>query len=198
MKSPFRRLASDLLALPSMKWLGLGIAAWVAGGCLLPQEEEYLNELPTPRNRPPRIVEKQVQPPDRIIRGYGSDELCELQFSVVVEDPDLGDELSAHWFIDYDPSQPRGADNVDTIGSGARPVRDQFSYFNPKFNSVEFSRLNTPGDHVVEVVVSDNGLVGREPNAFIHKLQDGTDFKDPGYTATYVWFVRTEPGGGCQ
>jgi hypothetical protein len=181
-----------------MKWLGLGLAVWAGGGCLLPQEEDYLNEFPIPRNRPPRIVEKQVQPPDRIIRGYGSD-TCELQFSVAVEDPDLGDNLTAHWFIDYDPTQPRGADNVDTLGSGDRELRDPRADFNPRFGSVEYSRLNTPGEHVVEVIVSDNGLVGREANPFIHRLQDGTDFKDPGYTATYVWFVRTEPAGGdCQ
>jgi hypothetical protein len=180
-----------------MKWLGLGVAVWASGGCLLPQEESYLNEFPIPRNRPPRIVEKQVQPSERIIRGYGSD-VCELQFSVIVEDPDLADSLSAYWFIDYDPNQPRGADNVDPIASGDKAVRDQRSYFTPQFGSVEYSRLNTPGEHVIEVVVSDNGLVGREPQPFIRTLPDGTDFKDPGYTTTYVWFVRTEPGGGCE
>ncbi len=180
-----------------MKWLGLGVAVWASGGCLLPQEENYLNEFPIPRNRPPRIVEKQVQPSERIIRGYGSD-VCELQFSVIVEDADLGDNLSAHWFIDYDPTRPRGADNEDPIGLGTKAVRDQRADFSPKFGSVEYSRLNTPGDHVIEVIVSDNGLVGREAQPFIRTLPDGTDFKDPGYTATYAWFVRTEPGGGCE
>ncbi len=75
MKSPLRRLASPLLPIPSMKWLGLGAAVWTLGGCLIPQDENYLNELPVQRNHPPRIVEQQVQPSERIIRGYVSD-LC--------------------------------------------------------------------------------------------------------------------------
>jgi hypothetical protein len=106
-------------------WLGLGVAVWTSGGCLLPQEEIFLNEFPEPRNRPPRIVEQQVQPTDRIIRGYGSDAMCELQFSVIVEDPDVSDTLYVNWFVDYDPSQQRGADHSpgNRATSGAPSTR---------------------------------------------------------------------------
>jgi hypothetical protein len=190
-------LASELLPHPAVKWLGLGVAVWASGGCLIPQDESYLNELPIQRNRPPRIVEKQVQPSERIIRGYGSD-LCDLEFSVIVEDPDVGNRLTAYWFVDYDPNQPRGADQVVRIEpKGGKVVRDERASFQSSFDSADFNRLNLPGDHVVEVVVSDTALVDREPQGTVIKLPDGNDFTDPGYTVTYAWFVRTEAGGDC-
>jgi hypothetical protein len=181
-------------------WLGLGVAVWTSGGCLLPQEEIFLNEFPEPRNRPPRIVEQQVQPTDRIIRGYGSDNMCELQFSVIVEDPDVSDTLYVNWFVDYDSSQQRGADHVERIQPNSLPkeARDQRGTFNPKIPSIDFSRLNAPGEHVVEVIVSDTPLVGREPEKTPIRLEDGTETYDPGYAATYAWFVKTEPAGDCQ
>jgi len=198
MKSRLRRLASSLLGLPSILWLGLGVAVWTSGGCLLPQEEIFLNEFPQPRNRPPRIVEQQVEPSNRIIRGYGS-EVCELQFSVIVEDPDVSDTLYVSWFVDYDPSQQRGADHVERIqpNSNAKAPRDQRGTFKPKIPSIDFSRLNVPGDHVIEVIVSDTPLVGREPEKTPVLLENGTELYDSGYSATYAWFVRTA-SGGCQ
>ena len=198
MKSSLRRLASELLGRPLGPWVRLGVAAWALGGCLIPQDENFLSELPVPRNRPPRIVEKQVQPSERIIRGYGAD-FCSLEFSVIVEDPDVGNTLTANWFVDYDPSQPRGADRVVRLEPrDASVVRDERAYFQPNFNSPVFDRLNTPGDHIVEVIVADTALVGRDPQPTVIKLPDGQDVSDPGYTASYVWFVRTEAGRGCQ
>ncbi|MFL5352595.1 hypothetical protein [Archangium sp.] len=193
MKSPLRRLASELLPLPAMKWLGLAISTWALGGCILPQDEEYLSSLPVPLNHPLRIVEQQVSPPERILRGYGND-LCELEFSVIVEDPDLGDTLVAYWFVDYDASQPRIDAEVSIEPKGNKPVRDERASFHVRVS--DLNRLNVPGDHVVEVVVTDSSLVGREPQPknIIH-TDDGTDYRDPGYTATYAWFVRTESGG---
>lgn len=199
MKSPLRPLANGLL-IPRLKWLGLG-AVWALSGCLIPQDESYLSELPVPGNHPPRIVENQVQPSDRIIRGYGLEKFCQLEFSIPVEDPDVGDTLSVHWFVDYDPSQPRGADSVVRIEPNGEVLRGQFAYFRPPvFGSADISRLNVPGDHVVEVVVTDTGLVGRDPLPRTVSLPDGTTREDAGYTATYAWFVHTETGtgGSCQ
>jgi hypothetical protein len=198
MKIPPHQLASELLPLPAMKWLGLAIALWTSGGCLLPQDENYLSELPMQRNRPPRVVESQVEPSDRIIRGYGSD-LCELKFSVIVEDPDTADRLTVNWFVDYDPNQPRGADSVYRVEPRENKlVRDERATFQARFSSGDISRLNLPGDHVVEAIVSDTALVGRDPEPRPISLSDGTIFNDPGYTATYVWFVRTEAGALCR
>lgn len=197
MKSPLRRLASELLHLPAMKWLGLGISAFALGGCILPQDEEYLSSLPVPLNHPLRIIEQQVAPPDRIIRGYGTGDLCELEFSVILEDPDIDDTLVAYWFVDYDAGQSR-IDAQNFIGpKGNKPVRDERASFHVRFS--DLNPLNVPGDHVVEVVVTDTTLAeGREPQPKnIIRREDGTDYRDPGYTATYAWFVRTEAGGHC-
>jgi hypothetical protein len=200
MKSPLRRLASELLPLPAMKWLGLGITAWALGGCIIPQNEEYLSSLPEQLNHPVRIVEQQVAPSERIIRGYGTDKLCELTFSVPVEDPDIGDTLFAYWFVDYDANQPRDADAENIIEpKGNKPPRDERASFVARFNPADINPLNLPGEHVVEVIVTDSALDdGRVPlpkNTF--PLEDGTEYRDPGYSATYAWFVRTEAGGDC-
>ncbi|QRK06831.1 hypothetical protein JQX13_43350 [Archangium violaceum] len=189
-----------------MKWLGLGLTVGALGGCLIPQDEEYLSELPVRLNHPLRIVEQHAKPSNRIIRGFGTPELCELEFSVPVEDLDLADTLVAYWFVDYDPNQPRGADSVVNIlpDKGAiDAVRDEFAVFRARYNSADIGRLNTPGDHVVEVVVTDTALLaGREPQGKSSiNLEDGTVYEDRGYTASYAWFVKTEAGGtgvNCQ
>lgn len=198
MKSLLRYVAGNLLAFSPVRPLGLALTLGLCTGCLVPQNESYLSELPIPRNRPPRIVESQVSPSDRIIIGYGTAGLCELTFSVPVEDPDLSNILTANWFVDYDATHPRGADSVVRIEpKGGKAVRDERATFHPSFDSPDFSRLNTPGDHVIEVVVADSALVGRDPMPTVIKLSDGTDFSDPGYATSYVWFVRTEAGGTC-
>lgn len=197
MKSPLLQLASELLPPSAMKWLGLGISACALGGCLLPQNEEYLSSLPVPLNHPLRIVEQQVAPPDRIIRGYGTGDLCALEFSVPVEDPDLGDRLVAYWYVDYDANQPRIDSEVSIEPRGSNPVRDERASFRVRFT--DLSPLNVPGDHVVEVIVTDTTLVGREPQPKnVYHTADGGEHLDPGYSATYAWFVRTEAGGRCQ
>jgi hypothetical protein len=200
MKSTSYRLASELLRLPAMKWLGLGAAAWILGGCVIPQDASYLSDVPVQRNRPPRIVESQVQPSERIVRGYGSDDLCQLNFVAIVEDPDVDDRLVAYWYVDYDPTRNQGEDARSVIQpKNSKVIRDDRATFQVSFNSADFNRLNVPGDHIVEVVVTDTALVeGREPDASSTlTLLDGGTVTDPGYTATYVWFVRTEAAGGC-
>jgi hypothetical protein len=183
-----------------MKWLGLGAAAWILGGCVIPQDTSYLSDIPQQRNRPPRIVESQVQPTDRIIRGYGADKLCKLTFEAIFEDPDVDDRLIAYWYVDYDPTQPKGEYARDVIlANHSKVIRDDRATFQVSFDSADFNPLNVPGDHIVEVVVTDSVLVdGREPDARkTLELSDGGIVTDPGYTATYVWFVRTEAAGDC-
>ncbi len=181
-----------------MKWLGVGVVVGTLTGCIIAQEEYSLSEVPIPRNRPPRIVERQVTPTERNLRGYGADR-CELSFSVIVEDPDISSLLYAYWYVDYDPTDTRGADSEGRVRpTPGKTVRDERATFSSRVNSTNFNRLNAPGDHVVEVVISDTALVGREPEpSNVIRLDDGTDFVDPGYTASYVWFVRTEAGGNC-
>lgn len=200
MKSASYRLASELLRLPAMNWVGLGAAAWILGGCVIPQDESFLSDIPEQRNRPPRVVESQAQPTERIIRGYGSGDLCKLTFEAIFEDPDVDDRLIAYWYVDYDPTRPRSEDARNVIlANNSKVIRDDRATFQVSFDSADFNRLNVPGDHIVEVVVTDTVLVeGREPDGSRGiKLSDGGTATDPGYTATYVWFVRTEAAGDC-
>ncbi|AKJ04246.1 putative lipoprotein [Archangium gephyra] len=186
--------------LPAMKWWGLGAAAWLLGGCVIPQDASYLSDVPEQRNRPPRFVESQMQPAERIVRGYGSDDLCQLTFEAIVEDPDVDDRIVAYWYVDYDPTRTQREDARSVIQpKKSKVIRDDRATFQVNFNSADFNRLNVPGDHIVEVVVTDTALVeGREPDASSTvTLSDGGTVVDPGYTTTYVWFVRTEAGGGC-
>ncbi|MET0402184.1 MAG: hypothetical protein ABW123_07250 [Cystobacter sp.] len=169
----------------------------VLGGCLIPQEERYLQTLPTARNNPPRIVENLVTPAFRIIRAHGAAPPCALEFSVFVEDPDVDDTILVRWYVDYDPAQPGPPDWEETLLPDGKVRRDKSVRIQAIFNSAQFSRLNTPGDHTVEVLVADRALLGREPQPDTYVLPDGEILRDPGYSVTYAWFVNTVSGGQC-
>ena len=57
---------------------------------------------------PPRIVESQAEPPRRLVRDFGAAGLCELEFAVLVEDPDVDDLIAVRWYFDYNSSNPTG------------------------------------------------------------------------------------------
>lgn len=200
MTSPPSRLASPLLRRLACRASGWGLAVWALGGCLLPQDESLLNELPVYRNSAPRILENQVQPTNRIIRGYGQFPTCALDFSAIAEDIDASDILYVYWYVDYDPSVRRGADleyQIHPVPTEFKTVRDERATLRARYNSTDLYRLNIPGDHVVELIISDRVLVGREPQADQNPLSDGGTISVPGYSASYVWFVRTEAGATC-
>ena len=196
--SPPSRLASQLLRHPLRRawWVGV---VWVLAGCVLPQEENLLTELPVPANNPPRILENQVLPPYRIIRGYGLFPTCSLEFSAIVEDLDVADRLRAYWYVDYDPNVPRGADRQYTVypAKEAKAVREERATLRAIYNSADLYRLNVPGDHVVELIIADRPLSDGVPEPDQIPLADGTIFSRPGYTTSYVWFVHTEAGATC-
>jgi hypothetical protein len=175
--------------------LVLPFAGWLAA-CLIPQDDNYLTEIPEQKNRPPRIVESQVQPIERIIKEYGTT-VCNLEFSVAVEDPDVDDLLSVHWYVDYDPAQPRGAYEEDVLKSTNVPQREVQAYL--RLNVTQAGNpLATPGEHLVEAVVTDTRLINRVPQPIDQKTDaDGGVVINPGYAASYAWFVQTLPGGEC-
>jgi len=187
MKTRPSRLASRLLALPLAGWLG---------ACIIPQDDNYLTEIPEQKNRAPRIVESQVQPSERIIKEYGTT-VCNVEFSVAVEDPDVDDLLSVHWYVDYDPAQPRGAYEEDQLRSTTVPQREERAYLRLNANQ-SGNPLATPGDHIVEAVVTDTRLINRVPLPIDQKTEaDGGVLINPGYAASYAWFVQTGQGGNC-
>jgi hypothetical protein len=193
MESYSSPLAKGLLVLLP-RWLGPAWAACMVGGCLIPQDDTLLAGLPQRRNRPPRIVEMQVQPPERIIRDFGAEGLCELDFSVVVEDPDVDDLLTVRWYLDYDDQDPTGPYREFQLANNGEPQRGDRATLRINLRAAN-SPLSAPGDHLVEAVVSDTRLVGREPVPVGRiDLADGGAIINPGYVVTHAWFVTTVRG----
>jgi hypothetical protein len=196
MESSRSAVAKRLLAL-CLRWLGLAWAAAVAGGCLVPQDDTLLEGIPERRNRPPRIVEDQVQPPDSIIQDFGAGDLCELDFSVVVEDPDVDDLITVRWYLDYNNQNPTGYYREFQLANNGEPQRGDRATLRINLRAAN-SPLSTPGTHLVEAVVADTRLVGRDPQPVSTiPLDDGGVIINPGYVVTRSWFVTTVRGD-CQ
>ncbi|WP_224240913.1 hypothetical protein [Hyalangium gracile] len=186
-------MAKGLLALP-LWWLGLAWVAGMAGGCLVPQDDTLLESIPQRRNRPPRIVETQVQPPNPIIQDFGAGGLCELDFSVLVEDPDVDDLLTVRWYLDYDNQNPTGFFREFKLANNGEPQRGDRATLRINLRAAN-SALSTPGVHLVEALVSDTRLTGREPEPVSTvTLDGGTVIVNPGYAVTQAWFVTTVRG----
>jgi hypothetical protein len=193
MESSCSSLAKGLLVLP-LRWLGLAWVAWAVSGCLVPQDDTLLEGIPDRRNRPPRIVESQVQPPEPIIHDFGASGLCELDFSVVVEDPDVDDLITVQWYLDYDSQNPTGYFREFKLANNGEPQRGDRATLRINLRAAN-SPLSAPGIHLVEAVVTDTRLVGRDPEPVSSVvLGDGGVILNPGYVVTHTWFVTTVRG----
>jgi hypothetical protein len=186
-----------------MKWVGAMLAMWalVQSGCLIPQDDTLFSGIPEPLNRPPRIVENQVSPQTRILRDFGS-ETCRTAFEVLVTDPDVDDEITVYWYVDYAPgsgpaSLPRFFQFLPQTGN---PLRNERATFEVDLAAAG-SPLASPGLHLVEAIVADRPLdpatreprLGRDPNP------DGGApiVVDEGFAVSYAWVVETV-AGACQ
>ena len=74
------------------------LGALLLAGCLLPQEDTILEDIPPPVNQPPAIIESEVQPPSRSFTVDGGTGCPDLVFSAPVEDPDL--EVDGEMHVD--------------------------------------------------------------------------------------------------
>ncbi|ADO72266.1 hypothetical protein [Stigmatella aurantiaca] len=176
-----------------MRWLTWMGAVCVASGCMLPQDDIFLEELPERRNRPPRIVETQVQPPVRIIRDFGAAGQCELEFSVIVEDPDVDDRISVKWYLDYNPQNPIGPYRETDLARNGQSQRGERATLNINLRAAN-SPLRELGTHLVEALVTDSRLLaGRQPESITYE-GDGGVIVNPGFVVTYSWFVTTVQG----
>ncbi|MCP3138011.1 hypothetical protein [Pyxidicoccus xibeiensis] len=175
------------------RWPALVVAAWAATGCLIPQDDTQLEGVPAFMNRPPRIIESLVSPQQRIISDFGAG-ACDLTFEVVVEDPDVDDRIVVHWYLDYNPQDPRGPyRQYELSGDSSGPRRSDRGSLLISLASAN-SPLGTSGPHLVEAVVSDAELVNRVARSRPVQLPDGTFIENPGYVTTYAWVVNTVQG----
>lgn len=176
-----------------LAWLGLVAAACGASGCLIRQEDTLLQEVPEFMNRPPRIIESQVKPQQRITRDFGANG-CDLTFEVAVEDPDVGDRIVVSWYVDYNLQDPQGPYRQYELAATGEARRTDRGTLTISLESAN-NPLGAPGPHLVEALVSDTGLVDREPQTRqVVQLPDGGTLVDPGYVTSYAWVVNTVPG----
>ncbi|WP_223646427.1 hypothetical protein [Corallococcus sp. EGB] len=175
----------------------LVLAAIATGsGCLIPQDEALLEGVPRFRNRPPRIVEEQVEPSERILRTFGVGS-CTQDFGVVVEDLDVDDQIIVEWYVDYNPAAPKGPDLQVALAATGQPRRDSRGTLHVDLRTAN-SPLAPPGIHLVEALVTDRHLINRQPAPPDEVLlPDGGVVKDPGFVTSYAWVVNTV-AGDCQ
>ncbi|MBN9685074.1 MULTISPECIES: hypothetical protein [unclassified Corallococcus] len=175
----------------------LGLAAIATGsGCLIPQDVALLESLPEFRNRPPRILEEQVEPSERILRAFGVGS-CTQDFNVVVEDLDVDDRITVEWYVDYNPSNPTGYYRQIVLANTGQPRRDDRGTLRMDLRSAN-NPLAPPGIHLVEAFVTDRHLTNRQPDPPDEViLADGGVVKNPGFVTSYSWVVNTV-AGDCQ
>jgi len=165
-------------------------AALVLPACLLPQEDHIIQPLPPPKNQPPRINESLLQPASRFVTVKNGIDCPNLAFLAPVSDPDVTDILIYNFYVDPDlfPAFVKQA----TITNNAQADRSDPASYEVSFASP--GSLQQPGDHVVEVLVSDGALVNRDPQPRKVTLLDGGTALDPTYAVTYAWTVTVLAG----
>ncbi len=159
--------------------------------CLLPQEDHIIQELPPALNQPPRIQEDLLQPPSRFVTVKNGSDCPNLIFQAPVADPDVGDTLIYNFYVDADrfPAFVKQA----TISADAKTeVRPDPATYEVSFATP--GPLQEPGEHVVELLLSDGALVGRDPQPRQVTLLDGGTAPNPTFAVTYAWTVTTVAG----
>jgi hypothetical protein len=170
----------------------LMLACVGTGACLLPQDDTILEDIPPPVNQPPAIVEDGAQPPTRIFSVDGGAGCPDLTFSVPVEDPDLEDTLYFDFYVD-------STADTGQVAQGTVPPSGGFIRTELASYTVDFSKsgpVQTPGMHLVEVLVADGPLVNGVPLPRTVSLPDGGTRVDPTFSVSYTWLV-TVTGGNC-
>jgi hypothetical protein len=167
----------------------LGAAALGAvlyAGCLLPQDDTLLEDIPPPVNQPPAILESEVQPSSRAFTVDGGTGCPNLVFSAPVEDPDIQDILYFDYYLDTAQVEQ------GTVPPNGNAFRTEAATY-----TVEFTDAGPgPGMHLVEVLVADGPLVNGVPVPRMVTLPDGGTRVDTTYAVSYVWLM-TVTGGGC-
>jgi hypothetical protein len=172
--------------------LGCWVAAWaiLLGGCLLPQEDHILGDLPPRMNQPPQIVESLLTPASRFVTVQNGGNCPLLTFKAPVSDPDVEDRLIYNYYID--PNLNPGFVKQAILPNGGSPQRPDPAQLDVSFAVA--GPLQQPGQHVVEVLVADGPLVNRDPQPRVVTLLDGGTALDPSYAVTYAWVVTVNPG----
>jgi hypothetical protein len=164
--------------------------ATLLSGCLVPQEDHILGDLPPRKNQPPQILENLLTPIDRFVTVQNGSNCPLLVFKAPVSDPDVDDRLIYNFYVDANLNP--GFVKQATLPNGGKPERPDPAEYDVSFQVP--GPLQQPGEHVVEVLVADGPLVNRDPQPRVVTLLDGGTALDPSYAVTYAWVVTVNPG----
>ena len=162
------------------------LAAMGAGGCLIPQTDDVLDPI-TLRNHPPRIMEEQIIPNQRVV-SLGIN--CTQEFSAFVEDPNVDDTLIARWYVDWEDKDPP-VEEVQLTNNGAPRRAESVRYVANAWDPL--SPLSRTGTHVVTLMVMDGplgALQGPGSTPTPDPPVPGTDAGNPRYAVTHDWIVE--------
>lgn len=173
------------------------------GGCLIPQDDQLISELPVAANRPLRVIPGLSVPPQRETTAKFGTNCPRPTFSVKVDDPNPGDVIRAQWFIDpierYIGGVP-GNQGVSTAGSTVREVTAPSPFM------TTLGTLTDGRKHRVEVVVTDGEFsfgdtpdpITMEPKPFLRVSRpsirgaNGEEIQVAAYRDDYVWLVEVD------
>ncbi len=185
------------------------VAALALGGCLLPQDDTVLPEIPRPKNTSPQILS--VEPAPRTTIRVGENCRCpDSPFRIFVRDPDP-QEIRSRWFVDV----PQGSKYGDfTYADGKRVQYQGSALRNAPVESpstlcaVNNSALLVPttgrDPHFVEVFIADGefedftadkDVVQVKPDVF--PAPDGGTVHDEKRAVHLFWNVHSDPSP-CQ
>lgn len=199
-----KRLARPLLTTSPVKAgaKALALVSTLLWGCLLPQEEAAVGGLVL-KNRPPRILEYSVLPSQlRSTRGFN----CKMQFSALVEDPDIDDTLKYRWYFDYAAENqvqrlPVADGRLDPNGSVLRGS----ATLKPEPTQENFPVLKNNTTHVVTLLVTDGNLDASQgpgaipdPDVVEPGVDGGPALTNPRYSVTYSWIIDFDPSLACS
>jgi hypothetical protein len=172
--------------------LGLALVGLTLSACLVPQDDHVLQDLPN-TNHPPRIAEDSVSP-GRIVNTGNQTTCPPLTFSAAVEDDDVGDSLNAYWYISDLTNLATLPSAESSIANPTGEVRRK----DPAQLTINFAApnpLQTPGVHVVELVLADGTVINRVPQPR-DLLPDG-GVGTPAFAVSYAWVVNVSSGTLC-
>lgn len=164
-------------------------------GCLFPQDEQVINELPPKRNSPLRIKERQWHPNQRTT--FLNSTFCRNeQFDLLVIDADLADVVTSRWFIDKTDDDVSTAFEPSPIRSGTA----ERIVTAPTISGFTGALANlAPGVHTLTVYVTDSTFEQLTETGVVtvsrpsRLLPDGTPAPDEGSFDRFTWILDVEP-----
>ena len=168
-------------------------------GCIIPQDEQLLGELPPKRNSPLKIIPGGEVPVQRTTYFNGNAcSTANLPFKLKVQDEDLGDVVSSMWFIGKTTNEPFRPSAIP----GGSKVRSVTAPSSLGFKSA-LANLPAGSTEVLVVYVADTlfeepvgGVINLQPRAPT-TLPDGSQVVDEGSYDTFTWVLDVERGEPC-